>query len=578
MQANLLPAMFSCLALSAASGFSQVAAKQDFVTDRIVVRFSGHTVPYNTPVFGPVTGLKGVDTVSAKWHSSQALSLSPTGFRNGELAEKLGLDRVFVYHVPEGTDVKAMAAEFAAAKGVEEAHVDGKVYSLLTPNDSLISNCWPLNNTGQTGGTPDADIDAFEAWDIHTGGTQAVLAVLDTGIQASHPEFSGRLLSGWNTLSNNTNTNDGFGHGTHCSGIAAANGNNNQGVAGVSWGTRIMPVKCLDDGGGGTWTSVAQAIIWAADHGAWVESMSLGGSGGSSEAQNAVDYAFGNGVLLIAAAGNTGSRNVLYPAAYANCYAVSATTMTDAFASFSSYGPQVDVSAPGDTVYSTYPTNSYAWLSGTSMACPHVSGLAVLLWSLDRSLTRDELWNVIITTCDDKGPVGWDEKFGWGRINAFTAMQKVAAPLVYPNSMSFYHCTQSGGNLNSLKYSDDDRVSFTLVPSQATGDPFMGLIIDGTSPNLSPSRIDMIAEEQTSEIVFRRVDMWNWNTSQWEVMNSRQANSNDQWSSVTVTSNPSRFVRQSDGAMRARIVFIDPSPAASPLQGRVDQFRWAVRN
>lgn len=557
---------------------AQSVRQHDFVTDRIVVKFRGSATPFNAPIFGPVTGLPEVDRLSTKWGATKALSISPEGFGDHRAAESLGLDRVYVYHVPGGSNVRRMANEFRAADGVEDAYVDGKVHALLTPNDPQIGNCWGLNNTGQFGGTPDADIDAFEAWDIHPGGNQVILAVLDTGIDASHPEVAGKILPGRNTLNNNNNVADGHGHGTHCSGTAAAWGNNGIGFAGVSWGAQILPVKVLDNGGGGTWTSVAQGIIWAADNGAWIISMSLGGSSGSSEAEAAVNYAHGKGVLVVAAAGNTGSRFVLYPAAYANCYAVSATTHTDALASFSSYGPQIDVAAPGESVYSSLPGNRYDYWSGTSMACPHVTGLAALTWSLDPGLSRDELWRIVYSTADDKGATGWDERFGWGRINADRAMRAVAAPLVYASSISYENATETGGTLASLRFSDNDRLRFRLAPSLAPTAPWMAVILNGTSPSMSPNRLDMIAEEHASENVTRRVEFFNWTTNAFEVVHSKiTTTSSDSITNAVVTSNPSRFVNQANGAMRARISYIDPTPVASPLEARVDHARWAVR-
>jgi len=268
------------------------------------------------------------------------------------------------------------------------------------------------------------------------------VAVIDSGVN-SHIEYgtnappypNGRIVEGRNT--NNpltpTLTTDGCPHGTHVAGIIAATGNNGAGVAGMTWGAYLMPVRVLN-GCFGTVSQLAAGIVWAADHGAHIGNMSLQYYNLTPEEvtllQDAIDYANAQGMLLIAAAGNTniGPPYVAYPGRLPNCMAVSATDNRDVFAAFSKYGDEVDVCAPGDDIYSTWTNNGYAYLFGTSMSTPHVSGLAALVKSYAPGLTASTIQSIIEESSDDLGPAAWDDHFGHGRINALGALLAAAPP------------------------------------------------------------------------------------------------------------------------------------------------------
>jgi len=352
-----------------------------------------------------------------------ALSVVP---RNRALASQLGLDRSLRLSVPVGTNIPAMAAELAAFGSlIESAQPDGIGSIAGVPNDASFNLQWNMNNTGQTGGTTDADVDAPEAWDLHQGSASTVLAIIDTGVQADHPDLQGRVIPGIDTYQEGSlDSSDLHGHGSHCAGVAAATGNDGIGVAGVNWNTKILAIRCTSSGGGTTQTDTAEAVIYAVDNGADIISMSLQFSSNSAILSSAVAYAYDSGVLPIAAAGNiVGS---IYPGAYDKCMAVAATTRFDQRWSSSNQGPQVDVAAPGEGVFSCWKLSGYNTQSGTSMATPHVSGLATLMLSYHPSLSPAQIESILKSTADDKGTPGYDQQFGHGRINARRALVEVA--------------------------------------------------------------------------------------------------------------------------------------------------------
>jgi hypothetical protein len=238
--------------------------------------------------------------------------------------------------------------------------------------------------------------------------------------------YSNGTVYGYNAQLNNANTNDFHGHGTHCAGIAAAHTGNGVGVAGVA-GTapvQIMPVKVLNDQGFGTMSDVARGITWAADNGAHVLSLSLGGNAGTQQLADAVNYAWNRGCVVVAAAGNNGSNAPFYPAFYENALAVAASDPDDRLTNFSQYGAWVDIAAPGSNILSTLPSNAYEAWSGTSMACPHVAGAAALIWSCAPNLTNQQLRLALENNADPVQPY-WFGGIGdgKGRLNLHRALQ-----------------------------------------------------------------------------------------------------------------------------------------------------------
>lgn len=293
------------------------------------------------------------------------------------------------------------------------------------PDDPYFENGtqWGLHNTGQSGGTDDADIDAPDAWGLSTGDSSVIVAIVDTGVDIDHSEFSGRLtVDRWDFVNNDNNPDDDEGHGTHVAGIATATGDNGQGVAGVAWGVRIMPVKVLDHEGSGSSWDVADGVSYAADHGAQVINLSLGGPGKSTTLQNAINDAYAKGVLVVAATGNDGGNVISYPAGDSHVLGVASTTRYDSRSSFSNYGWHVDIAAPGSSIYSTYMGGGYGYKSGTSMATPFVAGLAGLIYSKYPAYTPDQVAQAIVHNADDLGSPGRDDSYGCGRINAHRSL------------------------------------------------------------------------------------------------------------------------------------------------------------
>ncbi|WP_091837096.1 S8 family serine peptidase [Marininema halotolerans] len=262
-------------------------------------------------------------------------------------------------------------------------------------------------------------IQADKAWDT-TMGNGARIAIVDTGVQADHPDLKGKVVNGHDFVDNDNISQDGNGHGTHCAGIAAATANNNTGIAGVAPKAEIYAVRVLDNNGSGSLDNVANGIISAADNNADVISLSLGALSGASTLKDAINYAWNKGSVVVAAAGNNGTFLPSYPAYYSNAIAVAATDSKDKKASYSQWGSWwVDIAAPGSDVYSTFKGNTYASLSGTSMATPHVAGVAGLLASQGRSASQ--IREALEKSADKISGTG----FYWanGRVNAYNAVR-----------------------------------------------------------------------------------------------------------------------------------------------------------
>ncbi|OGN97195.1 MAG: hypothetical protein A2Z77_06410 [Chloroflexi bacterium RBG_13_51_36] len=320
---------------------------------------------------------------------------------------------VQVVTVPEGQTAAKVKA-YSSNPRVAYAEPDFVAQALGSPDDPLLGSQWDM-----------VKVQAPQAWEVTTGSASINIAILDTGVDLDHPDLANKIISNVN-FSGSPTVDDVCGHGTHVAGIAAAMTNNGIGVAGLGYSAAIMNVKVMGDSGTGTYSAIASGIIWAADNGADVINMSLGGSSASSILQDAVNYAWSKGAVVVAAAGNGGSTAPMYPACYTDCMAVAATDAIDGKASWSNYGDWVDVAAPGVCIYSTLKDNNYGYKSGTSMASPHVAGLAALVFATvfdangDGRL-NDEVRSRIEANCDDIGLSG----IGHGRINAARAVGSV---------------------------------------------------------------------------------------------------------------------------------------------------------
>ncbi|WP_413380239.1 S8 family peptidase [Alkalihalobacillus sp. 1P02AB] len=269
-----------------------------------------------------------------------------------------------------------------------------------------------------------SQIKISDGWDL-SGGEDVTIAVLDTGVDPDHLDLKDKISHGYNAFDESGDFSDAHGHGTHVAGVAAAMTNNITGIAGVSWKSNILPVKVLNDDGEGSSYEVANGIYWAVENGAQVINMSLGDYYHSDALHDAVKYAYDNDVVIIAASGNDNVSDPMYPAYYPEVLTVAAVDQDQKRAFFSNYGEHVDISAPGEHIPSLFPDNNYTVMSGTSMAAPHVAGLAGLIRALRPDLTNQEVYDVITSTAEDLGTNGRDSYYGHGEIDVTTALQSI---------------------------------------------------------------------------------------------------------------------------------------------------------
>lgn len=399
-----------------------------------------------------------------------------------------------------GQSTEALMQAYASRADVEYVEPNIIFHTQVTPNDPLFAELWGMNNVGQTGGTPDADIDGPEAWDRQTGSSSVIVASIDTGVDYNHPDLAANIwtnpgeipgngidddgngyvddVRGWDFANNDNDPMDDQGHGTHTAGTIAAVGNNATGVTGVAWRAKIMPLKFLTASGSGTSLGAAQAILYAASMGAKISSNSWGGGGFSQTIENAINTANQSGMLFVTAAGNANANNdttVSYPcnSTLPNVLCVAATDHNDQKASFSNYGAvNVDLGAPGVSILSTVPTGTcslcnssgYRYLSGTSMATPHVSGAAVLLRAQFSNLTPVAVKNLLMQSTDSIAGLSGKMVSG-GRLNISKALAGTSAitvtakgtPVsgVYPNMVIRIDGQVAGTfNVNSASYAE----------------------------------------------------------------------------------------------------------------------------
>ena len=268
-------------------------------------------------------------------------------------------------------------------------------------------------------------IEASKGWNF-SGGEDVIIAILDTGVDPNHLDLNDKILKGFNAFDESDEFSDSHGHGTHVAGVAAALTNNVTGIAGVSWKSRILPVKVLNEKGEGSSYEVAKGIYWAVENGAQVINMSLGDYYDAEVLYDAIRFAYNNDVVLIAASGNDNVEDPMYPAQYDEVLTVAAVDDARNRAFFSNYGQHVDVSAPGTHIPSLFPDNNYVVMSGTSMAAPHVTGLAGLIRALRPDLSNEQVYDVIRSTAHDLGTAGHDPYYGHGEIDVAKALQSIA--------------------------------------------------------------------------------------------------------------------------------------------------------
>lgn len=444
---------------------------QEYVADELLVKYKANISDLDRKNSAERDGALTVSHLKAhdKLPKNPAEQWSLVKFRQGEDLQKAKV------RFNQNSDVEYVEVNYIATVGA-------------IPNDPRFSELWGMNNTGQTGGTVNADINAPEAWDQITGDSNTIVAVIDTGVDYTHPDLAANIwtnpreipgngidddgngyvddVHGYDFFSYVGNPMDDYGHGTHVAGTIAAVGNNGIGVTGVNWHAKIMAVKFLGGGGSGSYADAINAINYATQMGAKILSNSWGGSYYSQALYDAIQAAGNAGALFVAAAGNSGCNCLIYPAGYdlPNIISVAATDHNDALASFSNYDDvAVDLGAPGVNILSTVPTgwlpsglfdaSGYMRLNGTSMATPHVSGAAALLKAAVPSLTWQQIKTQILTSVDPIPALSGKTVSG-GRLN----VQRLMGSIKFLMDISPGGQSVTVGN-NSATYS----VTFTSV-------------------------------------------------------------------------------------------------------------------
>jgi subtilisin family serine protease len=411
--------VFAVLGFTGAVAPSHASEPSNFVSGELLVRFASTT------------------TTAAR--ADVLADLEAT------VVERLPLSGLVRVRLEPGTSVPAAAAAFERRAGVRYAQPNHRYRLLANPNDSSFGNLWGLHNVGQSvetvTGTSDADIDAPEAWDLTQGSDAVTVAVVDSGIDYSHPDLEANIWinRGWDFVNDDNDPMDDESHGTHVAGTIGARGNNGVGVTGVNWRVKLMAVKAGDDEGFLEEAWIVEAFQYACANGAKVINGSFGGPGGNAilNAINACPNA-----LFVFAAGNAGTNNdasPVYPCSYGapNIVCVAATDANDTRASFSNYGANnVDLAAPGVNILSTVPGGAYDSWAGTSMAAPHVAGAAALVLASRPSLTPVELRRALLLSADSKPSLTGHVATG-GRLNVLRALtQEVTPPTISAQSAS----------------------------------------------------------------------------------------------------------------------------------------------
>ncbi len=438
--------------------------------DEIIVKFKSGTSDERISVINSKNKVISAEKIVKK-------NLKADENKKADVAKKHGLDRIYLLKLPKHTDMAEALNAYNANHDVEYAEPNYFFHVDLTPNDPRFGSLWGLTK-----------IQAPEAWDIQTGSSDIVVAVIDTGVNYNHVDLAANMWTnvgeipgngidddnnsyiddtqGWNFYNNNSDTMDNlypYDHGTHCAGTIAGVGNNSIGVVGVSWNAKIMPIKFLGPSGGSS-SDAVKAIQYAIDNGADIMSNSWGGSYYSAALEDAISAANAAGILFIAAAGNGGYDQIgddtdvipHYPSSYnlPNIISVAATNGYDGRAGFSNYGlVSVDLGAPGVGITSTTPGNNYESWSGTSMATPHVAGAAALIMTQYPNITHNALKAKILDSVDPVSSLAGKTVTG-GRLNVFNCIK--------PD-------TTSPAAITDISISDTLPVSATLTWT-ATGD------------------------------------------------------------------------------------------------------------
>ncbi|MCP3917951.1 MAG: S8 family serine peptidase [bacterium] len=394
------------------------------------------------------------------------------------------IQRLMRVQLRAGSDAYLEAQRFAALPGVELAELNGIGEGGLVPNDTHFGAQWHHQNTATNPGTPGADIETVPAWDITTGSSDVLVAVLDTGIRFNHPEFIGRTVPGFDFVNNDNDATSDHPHGDNVTGLIAANANNNFGGVGVDWNCTILPVKILDASNLGLTSNLIAGINYSAAQGADVLSMSLINYPGTGALETALQNARNAGSILMACAGNGGIGNAdnSWPGASVRTISIGATTSSDFRASFSGTGSRLDFVAPGSSVRTTNqsPTNTVISFSGCSAATPVAAGIVSLLVARFPLLTQDQAYELLRLGAEDQvGPIGEDapgrdDFFGHGRLNAWRSQMALDAnmdvlgyycqPAVANSTGNPAHIIASG----SIVASDDDLTlgAVDLPPNQ----------------------------------------------------------------------------------------------------------------
>ena len=336
---------------------------------------------------------------------------------HGGKGRKIGQSELHIVDVPNKGSEKAIAKLLSRHPQLKFAEVDERVSPHFAANDPYLGSQWHLSKVG-----------APAAWDTSQG-AGITIAILDTGVDGTHPDLAGRMVAGWNFFDNNSNTADVYGHGTAVAGTAAAATDNGLGVASLAGQAKIMPVRISGPDGYAYWSTIAQGLTYAADRGARVANISFGVAG-SASVQSSAQYMKSKGGLVIVSAGNNGIDENIAPTT--TMIAVSATDSADARATWSSYGSFVAISAPGSDIYTTVRGGGYGAWNGTSFSSPVTAGVVALVMATNPALDSAHVENILFSTAVDLGAAGRDPVYGYGRVNAAAAVQaaKAALPVV----------------------------------------------------------------------------------------------------------------------------------------------------